>query len=167
MQGLDSGAMPTVAEEYGGDSGRGEAANNGVEESGRIWKAVSTVVARWDMANDPGSLSGGFTRFKFGDDERENTGLVWICKVEVIEHVCNVPKVGVDGNDTEALGCGMSICSIMRGGVCCFGRVDPAILLPHGAEEVVVPAERIVRATVTAIDIVRCIVCFRQGIMVS
>ena len=61
-----------VAEEETGNCGWREASDDTVEQGGRVWKSVTSVVAGEDMADDPRTLTGSFAGCKLGGEERED-----------------------------------------------------------------------------------------------
>ena len=110
-----------VPEKDAGDGGGREAADDGVEEGGRVGERVGAVIAGEDVADDPGPLACGFGGGKLVGEEFEDPRGVWVGEVPVVEDVVGVPEVGVDGDDTEALGCGVSIGTVVSLGVIGFG----------------------------------------------
>jgi len=122
VKGLPGGRKRlTVAEEDGGNGGGGETADDGIEKSRGVRQCIRSVISTQNMAYDPGPLASSFTSFEFRDEEREDARLVWVGVVEVVEHVVDVPEVGIDGDDAEALGGCMGVGSVMGGSICCFG----------------------------------------------
>ena len=120
------------------------------------------------MANDPCTLAFGFTSLEFLDQVLQDAGLIWICEVEEIKDVVDIPEIGVDGYNSETLSSGVGVGSIVGGRMVRFCCSDPAISLPHGAEEVVVPAEDIVCAScLLTIDVVGGVVGLWQRVVIA
>ena len=88
-----------VAEEDARDGVRRVAADDAVEERGRVGEVVGAVVAREHVADDPSALVPCFARVELGDEEAEDAGLVRVGEVEEVEDVAGVPEVGVEGDD--------------------------------------------------------------------
>lgn len=66
------------------------------------------------MSDDPDPLIDRFGFLKFANQETEDTGVVGIREVVVVENVGSVPEVRVYADYTEALGCGCGVCSVAR-----------------------------------------------------
>ena len=119
-----------MAKEDASDGRGREAANNRVEQRGRIRKRVRTIVATENVTDDPSSLVLGFAVCEFGGQEMQDARCIWIAKVPVVENIIGVPEVGVDGYDAEAFGSSVGVCAVVRAGVLCFAVANPAVLLP-------------------------------------
>lgn len=156
-----------VAEEDARDGVGGVAADDAVEERGGVGEVVGAVVAGEHVADDPGALVPLLALVELGDEEAEDAGLVRVGEVEIVEDVVGIPEVGVEGDDAQALGGGVGIGAVMSRGIICFIARDPSVLLPHGGQEVVVPAEDVGISGIITVDIIGCVVCFWEGIMVS
>ena len=130
-----------VAEEDARDGVGRVAADDAVEERGGVGEVVGAVVTREHVADDPGALVPLLALVELGDEEAEDAGLVRVGEVEEVEDVGGVPEVGVEGDDAQALGGGVGIGAVMSGGVVGFVARDPTVLLPHGGQEVIVPAK--------------------------
>ena len=80
------------------------------------------------MPNDPSPLASGLASLKLLDEPPQDTGLVRIREIEVIEDIVNIPEVCVYGYDTKPLSGGVCISTIVERCFVSFRCGDPTIL---------------------------------------
>ena len=80
------------------------------------------------MPNDPCPLAFGLTSLKLLDEPLQDTGLVRVCEVEVIEDIVYIPEVCIYGYDTKPLSGGVCISTVVERCLVSFRCGDPTVL---------------------------------------
>ena len=79
------------------------------------------------MPDDPCSLAFGLTSLELLDKVLEDSGLIRVCEVEIIEDIVYIPEVCIYGYDTETLSGGVCISTVVKRSSISFRCGDPTI----------------------------------------
>ena len=73
------------------------------------------------MTDNPSALADGFAGGELGGEPGQDAGSVGVGVIPVVEDVVDVPEIGIDGDDAEAFFGGVSVGTVVEGGVIGFG----------------------------------------------